>query len=139
MRVFPLTLIDGAEGWLNLLPPNSIFDWQTLHTKFLEKFFPVSKRLEIEEKIQSFAQQERESYETCWERFNTILRENLVHGFTTSQLCTRFFGSLNDNAKNAVMNVHQWRFFEFNGDEAWQALDKVATLNREMGMNSRAP
>lgn len=57
MRVFPLTLIDRAKGWLNQLPPETIHSWEALQTKFFEKYFPINKRLAIEAQINAFQQQ----------------------------------------------------------------------------------
>ena len=135
MRVFPLTLVDGAKGWLNQMPPNSVRSWEELQDKFFEKYFPVHKRLEIEAKIHNFQQFETEDYEDCWDRFTRLLQENPSHGFSTSQLSARFFQALTKRSKNEVMNAHQRRFLEMNGDDAWKALDDMATQNRQMGMN----
>ena len=73
MRVFPLTLIDKAKTWLNHLPPNSIHSWDALQAKFFEKFFPQSKRLEIENQILLFRQRDDEELDEAWYRFTSLL------------------------------------------------------------------
>ena len=139
MRVFPLTLIDRAKGLLNQLPPKTIHSWEALQTKFFEKYFPINKRLAIEAQINAFQQQETEEFEDTWDRFTHLLQENPAHGFSTTYLSNRFFQSLTKRSKNEVMNAHQRHFLDLTGDVAWKALDDMATQNRKMGMDYRAP
>ncbi|KAA3470052.1 protein FAR1-RELATED SEQUENCE 5-like [Gossypium australe] len=43
LKLFPYSLRDRAQAWLNSLPPDSISTWQKLAERFLMKYFPPSK------------------------------------------------------------------------------------------------
>ena len=60
LRIFPLTVLDRAQTWLDNLLVKSIRTWPELSTRFFDKFFPVHKRRELENKIISFEQYEDE-------------------------------------------------------------------------------
>jgi len=51
LRVFPLSLTGDATVWFSELPFNSIHTWDQLHKVFMEKYFPVSKKLNHREKL----------------------------------------------------------------------------------------
>ena len=51
LRLFPFSLKEKAKAWLNYLPSQSITTWDMLVTKFLSKFFPMSKTNALRRKI----------------------------------------------------------------------------------------
>ena len=54
LRLFPLSLGDGATHWLTSQPPYSITSWNDLVQKFLTKFFPPSKIVQLVQDINTF-------------------------------------------------------------------------------------
>jgi hypothetical protein len=43
LRLFPFSLHDRAKAWLDSNMPGSITSWESLLSKFYNKFFPMSK------------------------------------------------------------------------------------------------
>ncbi|KAA3477291.1 oligopeptide transporter 4-like [Gossypium australe] len=62
LRLFPSLLIDNAFSWLDSQVPGSITTWDELAEKFLQKFFPISKAMQLRRDIVVFRQIEGESF-----------------------------------------------------------------------------
>ena len=56
-RVFYLSLIVDDVVWFNELPYNFIYTWEELTDAFLEKGFPMSKKLNKKDKLNNFVAQ----------------------------------------------------------------------------------
>ncbi|CAL8081572.1 unnamed protein product [Prunus armeniaca] len=54
LRLFPYTLKDQARRWLLTLPSGSISTWNQLSEKFLNKYYPASKTLDMRTQIDWF-------------------------------------------------------------------------------------
>jgi hypothetical protein len=54
LRLFPFSLHDRARAWLDSNTPGSITSWESLLSKFYNKFFPMSKVNEYRKEISSF-------------------------------------------------------------------------------------
>ncbi|KAA3479733.1 NADH--cytochrome b5 reductase 1-like [Gossypium australe] len=55
----------------NLQAPGSIMTWDKLVGKFLQKFFPISKTVQLRREISMFKQLEGEGFHEAWEHFKT--------------------------------------------------------------------
>jgi hypothetical protein len=54
LKLFPFSLHDRATEWLDSNAPGSITSWESLLSKFYNKFFPMSKVNEARKAISSF-------------------------------------------------------------------------------------
>jgi hypothetical protein len=54
LRLFPFSLHNRAKAWFDSNMPRSITSWESLLSKFYNKFFPKSKVNECQKKISSF-------------------------------------------------------------------------------------
>jgi hypothetical protein len=54
LRLFPFSLHDKAIEWLDSNAPSSITSWESLLSKFYNKFFPMSRVNEARKDIRSF-------------------------------------------------------------------------------------
>nr|GEW24018.1 hypothetical protein [Tanacetum cinerariifolium] len=61
LRVFPMTLPGAASRWLRNEPSVSITNWETLKTKFLNKYCPPARTTKKMEEINNFQQDLHES------------------------------------------------------------------------------
>jgi hypothetical protein len=52
--------------WLDSNAPESITSWESLLSKFYNKFFPMSKVNEARKEINSFTQDEDEKFSESW-------------------------------------------------------------------------
>ncbi|GJR01474.1 retrovirus-related pol polyprotein from transposon TNT 1-94 [Tanacetum coccineum] len=61
LRVFPMYLTGAASRWLRNKPSGSITNWETLKTKFLNKYYPPARTAKKMEEINTFQQEPDES------------------------------------------------------------------------------
>ena len=81
MKLFPFSLVGKAKDWLNSHPNQSLRIWSKVEEKFLQKFFPISLLIKAKSDISNFCQRTDEAFYAAWERFKTMLRRCLNHGF----------------------------------------------------------
>ena len=81
LRLFPFSLHDRAKAWLDSNTPGSITSWESLLSKFYNKFFPMSKVNEYKKEISSFIQDKDEKFSESWERFKDLLIKCSPHGY----------------------------------------------------------
>jgi hypothetical protein len=79
--LFPFSLHDRATEWLYSNAPGSITSWESLLSKFYNKFFPMSKVNKARKEISSFTQDEDEKFSDSWGRFKDLLIRCPPHGY----------------------------------------------------------
>nr|GFD33942.1 reverse transcriptase domain-containing protein [Tanacetum cinerariifolium] len=72
--------------------------WDDLVSKFINQFFPPSKRTNLRNEITRFQQRFDESFNEAWDRFNDLLRACPHHGFP-------FYNALNVNDQDSLNSV----------------------------------
>ncbi|CAN6547462.1 unnamed protein product [Malus baccata var. baccata] len=102
LRLFPYTLKDQARRWLLTLPSGSITTWAQLSERFLNKYYPASKTLDMRTRILSFAQKPNEEFHDAWERFKELIRKCPHSGINTTDQMHIFFRGLNMTTKTLV-------------------------------------
>jgi hypothetical protein len=81
LRLFPFSLHDRATEWVDSNAPRSITSWESLLSKFYNKFFPMSRVNEARKEISSFTQDEDEKFSESWGRFKDLLIRCPPHGY----------------------------------------------------------
>ncbi|XP_017984334.1 PREDICTED: uncharacterized protein LOC108663627 [Theobroma cacao] len=108
LRLFPFSLRDKVEVWLNAIPTRSITTWDNLAQKFLAKFFPSAKAAKMRNDITSFMQLDFESlYETFY---------NILNGYVRTTTNATIGGAL------MVKSI----------DEAYDLLEEMASNNYQL-------
>ncbi|GKE97718.1 retrovirus-related pol polyprotein from transposon TNT 1-94, partial [Tanacetum coccineum] len=95
LRVFPMSLTRAAIRWLKNEPSGSITNWETLKTKFLNKYCPPTRTKKKMEEINNFQQEPDESLFRAWERFKELLMKYPQHYLTDMQEVILFYNGLN--------------------------------------------
>src|ERR1044072_8328290 len=75
LKLFPFSVRDAAEEWLNSQPQGSIATWEDLAEKFTTKFVPRAMLRKMMNDITTFAQLETENLHEAWERFKRLVRK----------------------------------------------------------------
>ena len=91
LRLFPFSLHNRAWAWLDSNTPESITSWESLLSKFYNKFFLMSKVNEYRKEISSFTQKKDEKFSECWERFKNLLIKCPPHGYEKWRLVQFFY------------------------------------------------
>ncbi|GJX88676.1 reverse transcriptase domain-containing protein [Tanacetum coccineum] len=100
--MFPYSLKGAARVWYDKEPPNLIFTWDDLVTKFVNQFFPPSKTTHLKNEISRFTQKFKETFGEAWERFKEMLRACPYHGFTELTQIDTFYNGLNENDQDSL-------------------------------------
>nr|GEU59476.1 hypothetical protein [Tanacetum cinerariifolium] len=61
LMLFPFSLAGAAHRWLEKEPPRSILTWEDLVSKFINEFFPSSRRTNLRNEFSNFQQRDSNS------------------------------------------------------------------------------
>nr|GEU52741.1 reverse transcriptase domain-containing protein [Tanacetum cinerariifolium] len=95
LMLFPFSLEGAAQIWLKKEPPQSIFNWDDLVSKFINQLFPPSKTTNLRNEITNFQQHFDESFSEAWDRFKDLLRACPYHSFLELHQLDTFYNALN--------------------------------------------
>lgn len=137
LRLFPFSLKDKAKAWLNSLSPRSITSWELLVTKFLSKFFPVSKTNALRREIADFYQEEHEKFYESWERFKDLILKCPHHGFETWRLVQYFYNGLTQTNRNMIESMNGGGFLSLTDDEAYKFLENLSDSSQQWDFSNR--
>ena len=112
--------------------PGSITSWESLLSKFYNKFFLMSKVNEYKKEISSFTQEEDEKFFDSWERFKDLLIKCPPHGYEKWRLIQFFYQGLSQPNRSMIesMNRGGGAFLSLTGDLAYKVLDKLADCSQ---------
>ena len=96
------------EHGFNLCHYEAWLLWEDIAQKFLIKFFPPSKTLQVRVEITQFRQHEFEQIYEAWERFKEMLRKCPQHGIEDWLLVQLFYNDLNGQTKSHI-DALSWR------------------------------
>ncbi|GKA42295.1 gypsy/ty3 retroelement polyprotein [Tanacetum coccineum] len=94
LRAFLMSLTGATSRWIRNEPSGSITNWETLKTKFLNKYCPPARTAKKMEKINNFQQELDESLFQAWERFNELLMKFPQHYLTDMLEVILFYNGL---------------------------------------------
>ena len=92
LRVFPLSPMGETAIWFTELPYNSIFTCNQPRDIFLACYYPVSKKLNHKDRVNSFVVLPGESVSSSWDRLTSFLRSVLNHCINDESLKEHFIG-----------------------------------------------
>ncbi|CAM8951250.1 unnamed protein product [Rhodiola kirilowii] len=61
LKAFHFSLTDAAHAWFLSLPPGSIGTWDQMQKKFLAKYYPAAKAMQVRRQLQDMRQGPDES------------------------------------------------------------------------------
>ena len=77
LHLFPFSLTGKAKEWLLALSRGNITSWADCCSKFLSKFCPPAKIMQLHSQITGFKQEEREPLVLAWDRMKEAIRRVL--------------------------------------------------------------
>ncbi|XP_049368382.1 uncharacterized protein LOC125833276 [Solanum verrucosum] len=130
LRVCPLSLIGGAAVWFSKHPYNSIHTWDKLHKVFMEKYFPVSKKLNHKDKLNNFVALPGESVSNSWDRFIVFIRR-VPNQRINDELLKEYFYRGQDDNRNAVLDtIVGGSYGECTFEQIAEKLEKISRNNK---------
>lgn len=134
LSLFPFSLRDVAEEWLNSQPQGSITSWGDLAEKFTTRFFPRALLRKMRNDIMTFAQTEMENLYEAWERFKKLLRKCPQHNLTQAEQIARFYDGLLYSAKATLDAAANGEFDALLPQAGQELIEKMAI--RAMNANT---
>ncbi|XP_010527309.2 PREDICTED: uncharacterized protein LOC104804668 [Tarenaya hassleriana] len=126
LMAFPFSLMDAALEWLYTLPPDSIFSWDQMQEKFMQRFFPASKTQLAKQHINSFMQEPDESLRETWDRFLGYQRLCPHHGLDKRYLISTFLQGLKEDTRVLIRVACGGSLNEKSFDFIEQQITKMA-------------
>ncbi|GJY73570.1 hypothetical protein Tco_0478001 [Tanacetum coccineum] len=83
-----------TSRWIRNEPSGSVTNWETLKTKFLNKYYPPARAAKKMKEINNFQQEPDESLFRAWERFKELLMKCPQHYLTDMQEVILFYNGL---------------------------------------------
>nr|GEW22989.1 reverse transcriptase domain-containing protein [Tanacetum cinerariifolium] len=102
LMLFPFSLEGAARIWQEKKPPQFIFTWDYLVSKFINQLFPPSKLTNLRNEITNFQQRFDESFSEAWDRFKDLLRAYPHHGFSELHQLDTFYNALNSKDQDSL-------------------------------------
>ncbi|GKA10790.1 reverse transcriptase domain-containing protein [Tanacetum coccineum] len=93
-------------------PPRPILTWDDLVSKFINKFFPPSKTINLRNEITRFQQRFDETIYEPWDRFNDLLRACPHHRFLELRQLDTFYNALNSNDQDSLNSTAGGNFLD---------------------------
>ena len=81
-----------------------------LQAQFLKKFFPQQRTISLRRKINTFSVKERESFPSCWDRFNEAMNACPHHDYDTWKLADILYEGLTMNMKRLLESLCNGKF-----------------------------
>ncbi|GKA91809.1 reverse transcriptase domain-containing protein [Tanacetum coccineum] len=92
--------------------PNIPSTSDDLVSKFINKFFPPSKTINLRNEITRFQQRFDETFYEAWDRFNDLLRACPHHGFSELHQLDTFYNALNSNDQDSLNSAAGGNFLD---------------------------
>nr|GEV81677.1 reverse transcriptase domain-containing protein [Tanacetum cinerariifolium] len=112
LMLFSFSLEGAARIWLEKEPPQSIFTWDDLISKFFNPFFPPSKTTNLRNEITNFQQRFDESFSEACDKFKDLLRACPHHGFLKLHQLDTFYNALNAKDQDSLNSAAGGNFLD---------------------------
>nr|GEU96632.1 hypothetical protein [Tanacetum cinerariifolium]GEV08251.1 hypothetical protein [Tanacetum cinerariifolium] len=130
LMLFHFSLEGAAQIWLEKEPPRSILTWDDLVSKFINKFFPPSKMINLRNEITRFQQRFDESFNEAWDRFNDLLRACPHHGFFELHQLVTFYNALNVNDQDSLNSAAGGNFLDKMPQECLKIIESKSKVRQ---------
>jgi hypothetical protein len=133
-NLFPYSLAVEAKTWYLFVSFEVEGNWNKLTKKFCEKFFAISKVQHLRRQVITFTQGEEEGIDQAWNRFNELIEQGPILGFSGDVLLHTFFFSLIPSCMQHVQIFAGGDLMEKTLTEATlllQKIIKVAAMRRD--------
>jgi hypothetical protein len=125
-NLFPYSLAGEAKTWYSFASFEVEGNWNKLTKKFCEKFFPIRKVQHLRRQVITFTQGEEEGIDQAWNRFNELIEQGPIFGFSDDILLHTFFFSLTPSCMQNVQMCVGGDLMEKTLTEAAQLLQKIS-------------
>ncbi|CAM8950369.1 unnamed protein product [Rhodiola kirilowii] len=139
LKAFYFSLIDSANDWFLSLPSGSIRTWARMQKKFLDKYYPAGRAMQVRRQLQDIRQGPNETMYDYLEKFNRLERscctlglpEKLIIEYLIDGLRPLDKMLLNASAGGSMMNLSLSGIRQLITDVAENARFREETTRQE--------
>ncbi|GJW83050.1 reverse transcriptase domain-containing protein [Tanacetum coccineum] len=125
LNLFRFSLTHEAESWFYTLKTHSIHTWEEMVFKFLSKYFPYSRTLQLRKEILNFRQLPTESVFEAWERFKSCLRKCPDHRILLLNQILTFYYRITMIDQERLMVAAGGNFMRKTPQEAYDLIENM--------------
>ncbi|GJT60301.1 reverse transcriptase domain-containing protein [Tanacetum coccineum] len=125
LNLFLFSLTHEAESWFYTLKTHSIHTWEDMVFKFLSKYFPYSRTLQLKTEILNFWQLPTESVFESWERFKSCLQKCLDHRILLLNQILTFYNGITIIDQERLMVAAGDNFMRKTPQEAYDLIKNM--------------
>ncbi|CAH9114515.1 unnamed protein product [Cuscuta epithymum] len=129
MLLFPFSLRDDAQRWLDNNPHHHIQTWDQLHKAFIKEYFPTSKAIKLKKQLQEFKQGSLETLAEAWKRFKVLRRACPQGKMTDCEVLSCFYSGLNNEGKMMLDASGGGAFPQLPSEVAEELVEKIVSNN----------
>ncbi|GKD04260.1 reverse transcriptase domain-containing protein [Tanacetum coccineum] len=120
--------LGATRTWLEKEPPNSITTWNDLVSKFMNRFFRLSKTINLRNEITRFQQRFGETFAEACDRFKDLLNKCPHHGFSPLHQIDTFYNNLNQSEQDSLNSAANGNFLTKNTQEALTIIENKSKV-----------
>nr|GEV78993.1 hypothetical protein [Tanacetum cinerariifolium] len=128
LNLFPFSLTHEAESWFYHLKTHSIHAWEML-LKFLSKYYPHSRALQLRKNILNFWQLPLESVFEAWERFKSCLRKCPDHRILILNQIITFYHGIIMIDQDKIMAAARGNIMRKTPQEVYDLIENMTQHN----------
>ncbi|GKA28269.1 reverse transcriptase domain-containing protein [Tanacetum coccineum] len=128
LLLFPFSLEGATRTWLEKEPPNSITTSNDLVSKFVNRFLPPSKTINLRNEIMRFQQRFSEIFSKAWDRFKDLINKCPHFGFSPHHQIDTFYNSLNKSEQDSLNSAANGNFLTKNTQEALTIIENKSKV-----------
>ncbi|CAM8962849.1 unnamed protein product [Rhodiola kirilowii] len=99
LKAFYFSLVDSANDWFLSLPSGSIRTWAQMQNKFLDKYYPAGRAMQVRRQLQDIKQGPNETMYDYLEKFNRLERSCCTLGLAEKLIIEYLIDGLRPLAK----------------------------------------
>ncbi|GKA25854.1 reverse transcriptase domain-containing protein [Tanacetum coccineum] len=125
LNLFPFSLTHEAESWFYHLKTLSIHTWEEMILKFLSKYYPHTRALQLRKDILNFWQLPMESVFEAWERFKSCLRKCPDHRILLLNQIMTFYHGITMIDQDKIMVAAGGNIMRKTPQEAYDLIENM--------------
>ncbi|GJZ81910.1 reverse transcriptase domain-containing protein [Tanacetum coccineum] len=125
LNLFPFSLTHEAEYWFYHLKTHSIHTWEEMILKFLSKYYPYSRALQLRKDILNFRQLPTESVFEAWERFKSCLQKCPDHRILLDHQILTFYHGITMIDRDKIMVAAGGNIMRKTPQEAYDLIENM--------------
>jgi hypothetical protein len=138
-KTFPFLLMGWAKQWYKLHVSNCHGSWVILKDQFYFTFFPLSKIIDLRNKVLNFSQKEGQSLGAAWSRYNQLALSGPDLSIPDAIFMQYFVHGLGTESAEYLNMTFEGVFVHCTVEEGRSILDRILLFTPLEDLQIKAP